>query len=96
MTNLLCDSMDHWIHHHCHKPPQWPIIKELIMLTLTMVFNSQKQIGCDQFFCGQLLKDWLMAIETYYHECQPVPTFTPDEWMQTTIDALLTFSMTLW
>ena len=66
------------------------------MLTLTMAFNSQKQIGWDQSFCSQLLKDWLMAIETYYHECQPGPTVTPDQWIRTTIDALWTFSMTLW
>ena len=96
MTNFLCDSMDHWINCHCIVPPQWPLLKELIITALTMAFNSQKQIGWDQFFHGQLLKDWLQAIETYYHECQPGSAFTPDQWMQTTIDALWTFSMTLW
>ena len=68
MTNLLCDSMDHWFHHHCIVPPQWPLIEEPIMIKLTMAFISQKQIGWNQFFHSELSKDWLPAIATYYHK----------------------------
>ena len=52
MAELLRTSMDHWINHHCIELPQWQLTNKLILLTLTKAFNSQKQIGWDQFFCG--------------------------------------------
>ena len=93
---LLCDSMEHWIHHHHITPPLWNPPEELIMTTLTLAFESQKWIGWDQFFRGQLSLDWIKAITIYYCKQQPGSTFTPDHWMCTMIDAIWTFSMTLW
>ena len=37
-----------------------------------------------------------MVIETYYWDCHPGHIFTPDQWMHTMIDAIWTFSLTLW
>ena len=96
MADLLCTSMDHWINCHCIELPQWQLTNKLILLTLTKAFNSQKHIGWDQFFCGWLSKDWMTAIEIYYHEWCPSPAFTSDQWMRMTINAIWTYSMTLW
>jgi hypothetical protein len=32
----------------------------------------------------------------YYNDRHPGPSFTPDQWLRTTIKALWTFSLTIW
>ena len=96
LTNILCDSMEHWIHCHQIMPPQWNTAEEHIMTAITTAFNSQKQIGWDQFFHGWLSTEWLNVIKIYYHKWRPGYIFSPDQWMWTTIDTLWTFSLTLW
>ena len=66
------------------------------MKHLTRAFYSQSKIGWDQFFRGRIAKDWKLAIRTYYQERQPGDSFTPDQWMRTTIEALWKLAMTLW
>ena len=61
--------MEHWINQKQIPPPQWTVPEEPIMMAITSAFHSQKNIGWDQFFHGQLSKAWLMVIEVYYHEC---------------------------
>jgi hypothetical protein len=60
------------------------------------VHKSQSKIGWDQFFLGCIATDWKLAIQIYYHEQQPGTSFTPDQWMQTTINAIWTLALTLW
>ena len=62
----------------------------------TLSLTSQKWIGWDQVLCGRLSKDWIHAICIYYNEHKPGIAYNPDHWMRTTINALWTFSMTLW
>ena len=97
LTNLLCDNMAHWITNWWRIPtPQWPTPEEPIMTAITSAFHSQKNIRWDQFFHGRLSKAWLTVIEIYYQEHRPGYIFTPNHWMRTTIDAIWTFSLTLW
>jgi hypothetical protein len=56
----------------------------------------QSKIRWDQFFRGRIATDWKLAIQTYYRERQPGTSFTPDQWMQTTINAIWTLALTLW
>ena len=80
MTNLICDSMENWIHCHQISLPTWTQNKTLLT-ALTDAFHSQKRIGWDQFFRGQLSQDWARAIGLYYKERQPGTAYTPDNWM---------------
>ena len=66
------------------------------MADLQCAFKSQQKIGWDQLLRGRIAKDWKTAIKTYYHERKPGDSYTPDQWMRTTIAALWKFSMTLW
>ena len=66
------------------------------MLQLTAAFKSQCKIGWDHFFRGCIAKDWRPAIQTYYREQQPGTSFTPDQWMRTTIDAIWKLALSLW
>ena len=47
-------------------------------------------------FRGHIAKDWKIANESYYRERQPGDSYTPDQWMRTTIAAIWKFSMTIW
>ena len=96
MATLLCDSMHSWIDQTRITPPTWPQPEEPIMTDIKRAFDSQCKIGWDQFFRGRVAKDWKTAIRTYYRERRPGDSFTPDQWMRTTIDALWKFAMTLW
>jgi hypothetical protein len=96
MATLLYDSMHNWTNHTYITLPTWPIPTGPIMESLTMVFASQRQIGWDQFFRGCLASDWKSAIHLYYNEQQPGASFTPDQWMRTTINAIWKFTMPLW
>jgi hypothetical protein len=96
MATLICDSMSSWLNCTCILPPTWTPSKEPIMTQLTCAFKSQSKIGWDQFFFRHIAKDWKLAIKTYYHEWQPGDSFNPDQWMQTTIEALWKFTLTLW
>jgi hypothetical protein len=96
MANLICDSMTSWINHTRIAPPSWPLHPEPIMQQLTHAFNLQRKIGWDQFFRGRISKDWQHAIHTYYNEWQPGDSFTSDQWMRNTIDAIWKFALTLW
>ena len=96
MTELICESMNDWLHPRCIVPPQGHTQDDPIMHALTIAFHSQKRIGWDQFFCGQLSTDWTKVIAIYYCDRCPGNAFTPEQWIWTTIDALWTFSMTLW
>ena len=49
MTDLICDSIENWIHHRQISLPLW-IHNKPIITALTDAFNSQKKIGWDQFF----------------------------------------------
>ena len=51
MTDLICNSMENWIHRHRISLPTWAQT-EPFLTALTAAFNSQKQIGWDQFFRG--------------------------------------------
>ena len=66
------------------------------MSALRNAFESQRKIGWDQFFRGRIAKDWRLAIGIYYRERRPGESFTPDQWMRSTIGALWKFAMTLW
>ena len=66
------------------------------MNNLKRAFESQCRIGWDQFFRGRITLCWQAVIANYYHERHPGPAFTPDQWMQTTINAIWDFSLTLW
>ena len=52
MTNLICGSMEHWIHCCQITPPQQDPNVEPILNAISIAFTSQKQIGWDQFFHG--------------------------------------------
>ena len=96
MATLICDSMTSWLDRTRISPPTWIPPEEPIQTQLRNAFKSQSKIGWDQFFRGRITKDWQHAIQTFYSERQPGKSFTPDQWMRTTIDALWTFSLTLW
>ena len=96
MANLLCNSMTSWLHRTRIIPPTWIQPEEPIMADLQRAFNSQWKIGWDQFLRGRIAKDWKRAIKTYYHERKPGDSYTPDQWMRTTIAAIWKLSMTLW
>jgi hypothetical protein len=96
MANLLCTCMHNWTHRNCRSLPNWLEPLEPIMQHLKHAFDAQCRIGWDQFFRGRISRQWKTAIETYYHERCPGESYTPNHWMRTTIDALWTFSMTLW
>ena len=51
MTDLICNSMENWIHCHQISLPTWTH-NEPLLTALTTAFNSQKKIGWDQFFQG--------------------------------------------
>ena len=80
MTDLICDSIDNWIHHCQISLLTWNQ-HETFLNTLTNAFNSQKRIGWDQFFHGRLSKDWATAIGLYYKERRPGTAYNPDNWM---------------
>ena len=63
---------------------------------LQQAFESQCNIGWDQFFRGHISLGWQTAITLYYHDRHPRTAFTPEQWMRTTINALWDFSLTLW
>jgi hypothetical protein len=89
--------MTRWLDRSCISPPTWTPPEEPIQTQLRHAFKSQSKISWDQFFRGRITKDWKSAIQTYYYnERQPGKSFTPDQWMCTTINALWTFSLTLW
>jgi hypothetical protein len=96
MATLICNSIKSWLDRTIILPPTRTTPEEQIMTDLHRAFNSQKAIGWDQFLRGRLAKDWKHAIKTYYHERKPGNSYTPDQWMRTTIAALWKFSMTLW
>ena len=96
MATLICDSMTRWLDRSRISPPTWIPPEEPIQTQLRHAFNSQSKIVWDQFFRGRITKDWKSAIQTYYNERQPGKSFTPDQWMRTTIDALWNFSLKLW
>jgi hypothetical protein len=96
MATLIYDSMLSWLDRTRITPPTWKPPLEPIMTQLTTAFDSQRKIGWDQFFRGRIAKDWKHAIQTYYQEQQPGDSFTPDQWMRTTIDAAWKLAMTLW
>jgi hypothetical protein len=96
MATLICNSMTHWLDRSRIPPPTWTPPEEPIQTQLRHAFKSQSKIGWDQFFRGRITKDWKLAIQTFYNERQPGNSFTPDQWMRTTIDALWNFSLTLW
>jgi hypothetical protein len=96
LATLLCDNMTTWITRQRPTPPTLHNPDDPILQAITTAFHSQSNIGWDQFFRGRIATDWKTAISTYYHERRPGTAFTPDQWMRTTIDALWTFSMTLW
>ena len=96
MATLICDSMTSWLHRRRITPPTWPQPEEPIMADLKRAFESQRKIGWDQFFRGRIAKDWKIAIKSYYRERQPGDSYTPDQWMRTTIAAIWKFSMTIW
>ena len=62
LTDILCDSMDHWINQQRITPPQWHNNVELVLQAITTAFYSQKKIGWDQFFRGRISSDWTKAI----------------------------------
>jgi hypothetical protein len=66
------------------------------MTKITNAFQSQTRIGWDQFFRGRLTTEWRPAIATYYKERHPGHSFTPEQWMRTTINAIWNFTLTLW
>lgn len=96
LTDLICDSMNNWIQRRRIVPPQENNPDEPIMQAITIAFHSQKRIGWDQFFRGRLSTDWNKAIDIYYRDRRPGNAYTPEQWMRTTINAIWTFSMTLW
>ena len=96
MTDIICTTMSHWIQRRRITPPDWPTPSEPIMMAITRAFQSQTRIGWDQFLRGRLTNEWSLAIATYYHARQPGQNFTPEHWMQTTINAIWEFSLTLW
>jgi hypothetical protein len=96
MASLICNSMTSWLARSRIAPPSWTTPEEPIMPQLTRAFKSQSKIGWDQFFRGRIATDWKLAIQTYYRERQPGTSFTPDQWMRTTINAIWTLALTLW
>jgi hypothetical protein len=96
MATLICNSMTSWLERSRISPPTWIPPEEKIMTQLTRAFQSQSKIGWDQFFRGRIAKDWKPAIQSYYHERQPGDSYTPDQWMRTTIDAIWKLALTLW
>jgi hypothetical protein len=95
MTDLICDSMENWIHRRRISLPTWTQT-EPFLTALTVAFNSQKQIGWDQFFRGRLSRAWASAIGLYYKERRPGTAYTHDKWIRNTIKATWNFSMSLW
>jgi hypothetical protein len=65
---------------------------EPIKRQLRRAYRAQTQIGWDQFFHGRIAKAWPKPIGTYYKIRQPGESFTPDEWMRTTIFCWLSTS----
>ena len=96
LTELLCDSMAHWINWWRIPTPQWTNPDKPILTAITTAFHSQKNFRWDQFFHERLSKAWITGIEIYYWECRPGSIFTPDHWMRTMIEVIWTFSLTLW
>jgi hypothetical protein len=96
MTTLLCTSMESWLNRTRVQPPSWDPPLEPIHTNLRRAFDSQRRIGWDQFLRGRITLDWRHAIATYYNERRPGPSFTPDQWLRTTIKAIWTFSLTIW
>jgi hypothetical protein len=88
--------MARWLQRERISPPDWPLPHEPIMHQLQTAFEQQRRIGWDQFFRGRIAIAWKYAIRTYYAERRPGDSFTPDQWMRTTIKAIWDFSMTLW
>ena len=95
MTDLICDSIDNWIHRRQISLPNWHQ-HEPFLNTLTDAFNSQKRIGWDQFLRGRMSKDWATAIGLYYKERKPGTAYTHDNWIRHMINTIWQFSMSLW
>jgi hypothetical protein len=96
MANLISECMNSWINRTRISPPTWTTPEEPIMTQLTHAFKAQGKIGWDQFFRGRIAKDWKLAIQTYYKERQPGDSYTSDQWMRTTINAIWKLALTLW